>query len=138
MGLLSRAGDILVRAGVIDELQHRSAAAHQAQWGGSLTHALVELGLAAEEDIVAALADAMKLPRVSLDRITADALLLSKTTVHFCEQRHVFPAALKDQGKTLVLAMADPTDLSVIDEAMGLARCRIQPVLAGELEIERA
>src|SRR5262249_52414268 len=68
----------------------------------------------------------------------ADPVVLAKLSLHFCEQRHVFPVSLRDQGKTLVMAMTDPTDLSIIDEAMGLARCRIQPALAGEAEIERA
>lgn len=131
----SRVADILLKAGVIDELQLRSAQSHVGQWGGRLTHALVELGMADEDTVVAALALALRVPRANLGSLPKDPSALARIPVTFAEQKAVFPYALKDHGKTLVLAMADPSDLLVIDEASGLARARIEANIAGEDEI---
>ncbi len=54
------------------------------------------------------------------------------------EQKGIFPVALKDNGKTLVLAMADPTDLNTVDQVAARARARVIVVIASDREIENA
>jgi hypothetical protein len=58
--------------------------------------------------------------------------------VGFAEQKGVFPVSLRDNGKTLVLAMADPTDLQTIDQVAARSRTRVVPVVAGDREIQNA
>ncbi|MFN0062308.1 MAG: hypothetical protein ACKVPX_07305 [Myxococcaceae bacterium] len=106
--------------------------------GGSFATALIELGLASEDDVLRTLSEAIGVERALLDGRPIDPQVLAKVTTHFCEQRHVFPVELRAKGKTLVLAMGDPTDLSIIDDAEGLSRCKVVPLLASELEIGRA
>jgi hypothetical protein len=108
------------------------------RWGGRLTHALVELGMADEDTVVGALARALNVPRASLSGLSKDPAALARIPVTFAEQKAVFPVALKDHGKTLLLALADPSDLLVLDEAAALSRARIQPHIAGEDEIAAA
>lgn len=134
----NRIGDILVKARVIDELQLRSALAQLDQWGGRLSRIVAEMGLANEDIITNAITQGLGMQRVSLGNITKDPGALAKVDVSLAEQKGVFPVSLKDNGKTLVLAMADPTDLSTIDQVAAKSRARIVPMVAGEYEIETA
>lgn len=135
MAAVSRIGDVLLRAKVVDELQLRSALAQQQRWGGRLGKVLVEMRLAKESAIVEALSKALSLPRVALDKVDRDPLALGKLEEPFAREKGLFPCALKDGGRTLWVAMADPSDLLAVDELSMRTRCRIRPVVAGEFEI---
>jgi len=134
----NRIGDILVKARVIDELQLRSALAQLEQWGGRLSRIVTEMGLANEDVITNAISQGLGMQRVSLGNLTKDPGALAKVDVTLAEQKGLFPVSLKDNGKTLVLAMADPTDLATIDQVAARSRARIIPMVAGEYEIETA
>jgi hypothetical protein len=134
----NRVEDILVQAGVVDELQIRSAYAQQGQWGGRLARILVERKFAAEEAVVHALSVALRVPRVRPAGEPRDGAALAKLDAEFCEAKGVFPVALRDNGKTLLLAVADPTDLELVDEVERRARARISVAIAGEIEIRTA
>lgn len=138
MASRSRVGDILVKAKVIDELQLRSARAQHEQWGGRLAKIVTDMGLADEDTITAAIAKASGLQTVQLGHLQKDKDALSRLDVKFAEDNGVFPVALKDNGKTLVVAMADPTDLDLVDAVASRVRSRVQTVVAGEREIQHA
>ncbi|MCP3105364.1 general secretion pathway protein GspE, partial [Myxococcus sp. K15C18031901] len=134
----NRIGEILVKARVIDELQLRSAMATLDQWGGRLSRIVADLGLATEDTITEAICQGLGMQRVQLGNITRDAGALAKVEVSLAEQKALFPVQLKDNGKTLVLAMADPTDLATLDQVAARSRARVLPMVAGEREIEHA
>lgn len=129
---------MLVKAGVIDELQLRSALAQHDQWGGRLSKMITDMGLADEDTITETIAKQVGLPRVQLGHLTRDATVLAKVDLAVAEKEGVFPVQLRDNGKTLVLAMADPTDLTLLDQVQMRARTRIAPVVASETEIQHA
>ena len=134
----SRVAEILLKAKVIDELQLRSARARHEQWGGRLSKIVAEMGLADEDTIVDAIARASGLQRTQIGHIQKDAAALARIDVKFAEEYGVFPIALKDNGKTLVVAFADPTDLDILDMVSSKARARLSPMVAGETEIAHA
>ncbi len=134
----NRIGEILVKARVIDELQLRSALAQLDQWGGRLSRILVEMRLASPDVITEAISKGMGVPRMQLGNVGKDPGALAKLDVGFAEQKGVFPVALRDNGKTLVLAMSDPSDLETIDQVAARSRTRVVPVVAGDREIETA
>lgn len=134
----NRIGEILVKARVIDDLQLRSALATQDQWGGRLSRIVADLGLASEETIAEAICQGMGMQRVQLGNITRDAGALARVDVALAEQKGIFPVGLKDNGKTLVLAMADPTDLATIDQVAAKSRARVVVMVASEREIQHA
>src|SRR4051812_37963226 len=103
----NRIGELLVKARIIDELQLRSALARHDQWGGRLSRVITDMGIANEETVIKAIAQATGMPRLHLGNITRDPGALAKVDVTLAEQKGVFPVALKDSGKTLVLAMSD-------------------------------
>ena len=131
-------GDILVKARVIDELQLRSALSQHENWGGRLANVVADMGLATEEKIVDTLARALGAQRIRLGNLPKDAAALGKLDVQFCEQHGVFPFQLKDGGKVLFVAMADPSDLETVDEIGRRARSRVSVFVAGEREIQSA
>ena len=55
-------GSLLVRSGILDEVQLRSAIARQRQWGGHLLAHVVRSGMLNEEALVTALADRFSHP----------------------------------------------------------------------------
>ncbi|NVJ27675.1 MULTISPECIES: general secretion pathway protein GspE [Myxococcus] len=134
----NRIGDILVKARVIDELQLRSAMATLDQWGGRLSRVVADLGLASEDIVTEAICQGLGMQRVQLGNISRDTGALARVEVGMAEQKAVFPVSLKDNGKTLVLAMADPTDLATLDQVAARSRARVVPMVAGEREIEHA
>jgi len=133
-----RVAEYLLKAKVIDEFQMKSALAHQAQWGQRLTRVFNEMRLAPENKVVAALAHALKLQPVDLSAIPPDLAALKKLDADYCSEKGVFPCALKDQGKTLFLAMCDPTDFGTTDEVEKKTRCRLKLLVAGESALAAA
>ncbi len=127
-----------MKARVIDALQLRSAIAQHDAWGGRLAHVVAEMGLADEERIVDTIARALNVQRIRVGNLPRDASALSKIDVSFAETSAVFPVQLRDNGKVLALAMADPSDLGVLDEVSRRARVRVVPYIAGEREIRAA
>ncbi|MGE6756539.1 hypothetical protein ACQKGO_00900 [Corallococcus interemptor] len=134
----NRIADILIKARVIDELQLRSALASLDQWGGRVSRVVADLGLASEETITQAICQGLGMPRVQLGNLTKDAAALARVDVGLAEQKGIFPVQLKDNGKTLVLAMSDPTDLATLDQVAARSRARVVPMVAGDREIEHA
>jgi len=134
----NRIGELLVKARIIDELQLRSALARHDQWGGRLSRIVTDMGLATEETVINAIAQGTGSHRMHLGNITRDAGALAKVDVALAEQKGIFPVALKDNGKTLVLAMSDPTDLNTVDQVVAKSRTRVVVVVAGDQEIEHA
>lgn len=134
----NRIGEVLVKARVIDEMQLRSALAQHDQWGGRLTRIITDMGIASEDTLTQAISQGLGVQRVQLSSVTKDLGALAKLEVGFAEQKGVFPVALRDNGKTLMLAMADPTDLQTIDQVAARSRTRVIPVVAGDQEIQHA
>ncbi len=128
----------LVKAGLVDELQLRSARHHQGQWGGTIARAVVDKGFVTESEVVDAIAHELGVARAELAVIRKDAAALAKVPVGTAEAGNVFPVALRDNGKTLIVAMADPTDLDLTDQLLRTTRCRIKVQVAGDREIADA
>lgn len=133
-----RMRDLLARAGVVDELQMRSAIAHLERFGGRLPNVLVELGMADEADLVRVLGAALSVPVQPLNELRRDAEALARLDARTCEAHAVFPVSFDAKARTLVLAMADPTALDVVDLVAAQAGARVRVVLAGEREIADA
>jgi hypothetical protein len=134
----NRIGELLVKARVIDELQLRSALARHDQWGGRLSRVITDMGLATEETVLNAIAQGTGTQRIHLGNFNRDAGALAKVDVTTAENKGIFPVALKDNGKTLVLAMADPTDLNTVDQVAARARARVVVMVATDREIDNA
>jgi hypothetical protein len=129
---------MLVRAGVLDGAALKAALTYQEQWGGRLTQAVAQLKLAPEAAVTSALAAGLGVKQLALDTARVEPAALARMDLSFAEQHGIFPVALKESGHTLLLAMADPSDLAAQDAAGVRAKARVIPALVGEGELVRA
>ncbi|MEW6430043.1 MAG: hypothetical protein AB1730_00935 [Myxococcota bacterium] len=132
----ARVGEILKKAGLVDELQLRSALARLEQWGGRLTSVLADMGFVDGDEVAAALGQALRLPTTHLGMVSRDGAALSRVDEAYCTEHGVFPISLKD--RVLTLAMADPTEIDVIDHLAAKVGARVSVVVASEGEISAA
>ena len=126
-------GDLLVRSGIIDATGLARAQEAQEKDGISLSKALVTLGLANEQGMVAAIATGTRLESLGpeLPEVLAEVAALLPSD--FCRRRTVVPLSL--QGKILRLALADPMDYSTIQDAEFRSGKRVLPVVGGHTQI---
>src|SRR4051812_43361342 len=130
-------GDLLVKAGVITDLQLKAALAEQQHWGGKLGDILVRMEFLTEEVLVRALSKQTGIPRADLTG-DADRAALGLIPADVAEEFGLVPVALKDDGRAIVVAMSDPMNISVIDHLRSLTGARVDAQLAGVSSIRNA
>jgi len=129
-------GEMLVEAGVLSEQGLRMALNEQRRWGGTLGRTLVDMKLVSEVELVRVLSMQLNLPTVDLDAIEIHSTVLDLVPGELAEQYSLVPFA--QPMKFLDVAMADPTNLGIIDELRIRTQLNIRPYLAGPKMIERA
>lgn len=132
-----RLGEMLVDAGLITPAQLQDALRHQRFAGGRMGTNLVALGFISEEVLMDFLAHQTGVPRADLRAISVDPQALKRVPRRLAEQLTILPVALKEP-KTLVLAMADPSDLNAIDSARFASGLTIEPVVASHSALRTA
>ena len=135
-----KVGEILIQAGVIDELQLASALGEQSRWGRRIGMTLIKLGMVQEGHLVRALARQFDLPVASLagKKIAPEVIALVPAKVA-CEHS-VIPLFVKKEGhrELLFLGMEEPSDLGVLDDLAFRTGMMIRPVMVGPTEIGEA
>src|SRR5438105_4596700 len=133
-----RIGDLLVKAGVITELQLKAALAEQQQWGGKLGDIHVRMESLTEEVLVRALSKQTGITRADLSG-AADKAALAAVPSDTAEEFGLVPVGVKYQGRTLIVAMSDPLNISATDHLVSLTGGRnIETQLAGASAIRNA
>ena len=135
-----RVGEILVSAGIIDEMQLTTALGEQSRWGKRLGVTLIKMGMVEEGHLIRALAKQLDLPVASLagKRILPEVIAL--VPARLASKHGVIPLFLKDDGPNgqLYLGMEDPSDLAVLDDLCFRTGKEIRPVMVGPSEIGEA
>lgn len=131
-----RLGDLLISAGVIDELQLKSALSHQRRFGGRLGQILVDLEFVDEMVLWRGLAKQLNMPMVSLPTLQLQPELLSSFPADLAERHQLFPVQRRE--RELFVATGDPGAVDVLDEAAFRTGAIIRSVLAPPREIEWA
>jgi type IV pilus assembly protein PilB len=129
-------GEMLVEAGVLSEQGLRMALNEQKRWGGTLGRTVVEMRLVSEGELVQVLAQQLNLPTVDLDSVDVHQTVLDLVPAELADHHCIVPFA--QPMKFLDVAMADPTNLGIIDELRIRTQLNIRPYLAGPKMIERA
>ena len=131
-----RLGDLLVREGLITREQLEKALQEQKQNGTRVGYNLVKLGFIAETELTKMLARQFKMPAVDLSRFEVDPRIAKLIPADLAVKHLVLP--LKRDGRTLTVAMADPTNLGVLDDLKFITRYDIFPVIGGEFTLKTA
>ncbi len=133
-----RLGEILVKAGLINESQLEAALSEQRKWGGRLGRLLVDMGLIAEPTIAVALSRQLGMPCVNLATAQLPPRVTELLPVHMAERFGVMPLALDPNRKVLRLATSDPTNYEALHDIAFTTGIKVEPVLAGPTDIDRA
>ena len=131
-----RIGDLLMREGLITREQLDKALQEQRQNGTRVGYNLVKLGFIQETELTKMLARQYRMPAVDLSKFEVDPRIAKLIPGDLATKHLVLP--LKRDGRTLTVAMADPTNLGVIDDLKFITRYDIFPVIAGEYTLRNA
>jgi type IV pilus assembly protein PilB len=131
-----RLGDLLVREKLITREQLDKAVQEQKQSGTRVGYNLVKLGFIQETELTKILARQFKMPAVDLSRFEVDPRIAKLVPGDLAMKHLVLP--LKRDGRTLTVAMADPTNLGVLEDLKFITRYDIFPVIGGEFSIKSA
>jgi len=135
-----RVGEILVSAGIIDEMQLEAALGEQQRWGRRLGVTLIKMGMVEEGHLIRALAKQLDLPVASLagKRIPEDVIALVPARV--ASEHGVIPLFTKEGGRNgqLFLGMEDPSNIAVLDDLSFRTGMEIRPVMVGPTELGEA
>ncbi|MFO8057228.1 MAG: hypothetical protein R6V10_08045 [bacterium] len=127
-------GEILLEAGVVNREQLKEALEDQKRYGGKLGTILLDRRFISEKDFFKALTRQLKIPAFDFSRSTIPESVIKLVPLELAEKYSVFPVAVKNtpQGKVLVVAMADPTNVEIQDEIRFTIGYKIEPALALE------
>jgi hypothetical protein len=130
-----RLGDLLVRAGVVNEQQLNAALGEQKKWGGRLGTILVRMGALSEDLLVKALSKQLGIPRANLDAAQVPPQILERLDKATCEKYNVVPLQYVQDRRALMMGVSDPFHVVAMDDLSRRVGLRIEPYLAGETAI---
>jgi type IV pilus assembly protein PilB len=133
MANTNRLGELLVREKLISLSQLRAAQEEQQRSGGNLGYTLARLGYISDNEITSFLSQQYRVPTIDLDEYEIEADILKLVSKEQCEKHRVIPVSRT--GNSLIVAMADPTNLHAIDDLKFLTSYNIEPVIASETAI---
>ena len=136
MSTTNRLGELLVREKLISLQQLRQAQEEQRQTGTNLGYALAKLGYISDGEITNFLSSQYRVPAVNLDDYEIDPEIAKLVSKEVCEKHKTIP--ISRTGTSLVVAMADPTNLHAIDDIKFLTGFNVDPVVASETGIAAA
>src|SRR5215510_7185643 len=119
-GAADRLGEILLREGLISRDQLAQALTEQKASKQRLGYVLVKLGLVKELEITKLLARQYRMPAVDLSRFEVDPKLIKLMPADLATKHVVLP--LKREGRTLTIAMPDPTDHGLLEDLKFITR----------------
>lgn len=128
-------GDVFVEEGLITPYQLQLAVNKQLELGGTdpIARVLVEMGLISERDRVRCLGKVWDIPFADLSQTGASKEALSLVNPQFARRSKCIPLSV--DGNRLLVAMANPLDVFVIDELQMNTGFEIQPMIGVEEEI---
>jgi type II secretory ATPase GspE/PulE/Tfp pilus assembly ATPase PilB-like protein/FixJ family two-component response regulator len=99
----------------------------------SLPRAMIELGYTEEAEINKLIKKSAGIEHMKLSEYTINQQVLDILPQSVCEKSIAIPVKL--EGRKFTIAMADPTDLSLVDDLSFATGLTISPVIASEREI---
>ncbi len=130
-------GQLLLQKGLVDEMQLRSALAHQGRWGGRLGKAMVRLGFADEAGVLRAVGEQLGIPFIEIGSRTVPSEVVKLLPEKVMRACHAFPLESDSHG-FLVVALSDAGNLASVDDISFAAGVPVKPVLATEADVDRA
>lgn len=132
----NRLGELLVRSRRISLEQLRVAQDTQKKDGVSLGYALAKMGFISDQEITEFLSQQYRVQAIDLSEYEIDPDVLKLITQEVCERHKIIPVSRA--GASLIVAMADPSNLHAIDDIKFLTGYNVEPVVSSEAAIQKA
>jgi type IV pilus assembly protein PilB len=130
-----RLGDLFVREGLVTQEQLQAALKEAKDTKTRIGYALVKLEFVKEDELTRALAKQFRIPAVDLEKVKIEERILKLIPEDVAMKHRVLP--LRKVGRTLTVAMANPTDVGALDNLKFITRCEIEPVIVGEYTLQK-
>jgi type IV pilus assembly protein PilB len=131
--LAERLGELLVKKNYITPDQLKKALEDQSLKGGRLESALIRLGYIKEDELLSFLSAQYRVPSIKISKIEVNPNVIKLIPSSISKKYFVIP--INRVGPKLTLAMADPSNIIVIDEIKFMTGFNVEPVVASETEI---
>ncbi len=132
--------DVLKEQGKLTDAQIQEAQRAQQATGQPMERLLVDLGFVNEMDVLATQAQLLNVRYVDLQKVRPDegaiGFVLSKVSANYLREKRCIPVRI-EQNRLLV-AMANPRDITATDELRIRTNLVIVPLLASPAQIEAA
>lgn len=134
--MTERLGELLLKKHFITSEQLKKAQEEQKLKGGRLETNLVRLGYIKEDELLSFLSAQYRVPSVKLSKIEINPATIKLIPSSIAKKYFIIP--INRMGSKLTLAMADPSNILVIDEVKFMTGFNVEPVVASETEIADA
>ncbi|MCK5912324.1 MAG: type II secretion system protein GspE, partial [Desulfuromusa sp.] len=133
---VSRLGELLVRNQMISDSQLANAISEQKKEGTRLGAALVKLGYVQEHDLASFLSKHYGVPSIDLAEFDIDPAVVALVPAEVAQKYQLIP--VNRAGATLIVAMADPSNIFAIDDIKFMTGFNVEVVVAAEAAIKAA
>lgn len=133
---MARLGELLVRENMISVQQLQQAQEEQKRSGGRLGSSLVKMGMVEEGELLTFLSKQYHVPSINLDEFDIEADIVKLISEEVATKHQVMP--VHRAGASLVVAMADPSNIFAIDDIKFLTGFNIEVVVASETQITKS
>ncbi|MEN6625356.1 MAG: type IV-A pilus assembly ATPase PilB [Candidatus Sumerlaeia bacterium] len=131
-----RLGELLIEENVVSQGDIDIALRRQKETGLSLGRILIDMGKASEWEVAATLGKQLNVPFITLSHYEIDKEVLESIPEELVHKYKIVP--VDKTGDALTIALADPSNIYLLDELKLLTRCQIIPVISFESDIKEA
>jgi len=135
-GNMSRLGELLLRDQIISPEQLQRAQEESRKSGDRLGNALIKTGAIPEEDLTQFLSKQYGVPAVNLAEFDIDAEVIALVPKDVALRHRVVP--VNRAGSSLIVAIADPSNILAIDDLKFVTGYNIEAVVASDVGISEA
>jgi len=134
--MTDRIGELLLREQLITTDQLKRAIDEQKKTGGRLGYNLTRLGYITEKDLTGFLSRQYGIPTIDLSTHEVDHEIVKLIPEDVAQKYQVIP--VNRTGSTLVVAMADPSNIFAIDDIKFLTGYNVEPLVSSDASIKAA
>jgi type IV pilus assembly protein PilB len=133
---MSRLGELLVRENLISLQQLQKAQEDQKKSGTRLGYSLTKLGIIEEQQLTTFLSKQYAVPSINLTEWEIGSDIIALVPAELAKRHQLIP--VNRAGATLIVAMADPSNIYAIDDLKFRTGLNIDVAVASEGAIEEA
>ena len=131
--MAGRLGELLIKENLITAEQLQEALSAQKGKGGRLGYNLTQMGFLSEDDLTKFLSKQYGVPSINLSEFEVDTEIISLVPFDVAKKYLVLP--VNRAGASLIVAMADPSNIFAIDDIKFMTGYNVETVVAAEASI---